>query len=128
MDRVAFNSGSQVMSRPARSVVAVSPDVQMGELLDALSFDTNDFDVVYVEPIEWAYSRIKQVAPDAVIVLAEMDDVAACQLLSMMKVDADLSNVLVVTCPARRAGFTRERTASALPGASPRLEHTIWMN
>jgi hypothetical protein len=33
-----------------------------------------------------------------VIVFCEIDDIAACQLLSMLKTDRDLSGVEVVTC------------------------------
>jgi len=69
-----------------------------GQLLDALLADDSDYGVLFVESTEGAYSRIKQVTPYMVIVFCEIDDVAACQLLSMLKTDAELSDVEVVTC------------------------------
>jgi len=67
-----------------------------------MSVDTNDYDVVYVESIKKGYSRISRVTPDLVIVLQEIDDVAACRLLSMLKIDGALSGIPVLTCAMRR--------------------------
>jgi hypothetical protein len=86
------------MNQSTRSVVAVSGDPMRGQLLDALLADESDYGVLFVESTERAYSRIKQVTPYMVIVFCEIDDIAACQLLSMLKTDRDLSGVEVVTC------------------------------
>jgi hypothetical protein len=98
MSSAAVSAGRQIRSRPTRSVVAVSGDSERPELLDMLLFDANECDVIFVDSIAHAYSRIKQVTPYLVVVLSEIDDVAACQLLSMLKVDDSLSGMLVVTC------------------------------
>jgi DNA-binding response OmpR family regulator len=95
-----------------QSVVAVSSDPRRAELLDALVTDGNDFGVVVVESIARAYSRIKRLTPDLVIVFCELDDTAACQLLSMLKNDGDLSGVLVVTCASRRLSCGCEAVVS----------------
>jgi PleD family two-component response regulator len=86
-------------SRTPRSLVVVSGQAQRAELLDALLVDTNDYDIVFVESIARGYSRIKQVTPDLVVVHSEIDDVAACRLLSMLTIDRDVSRIPVVTCP-----------------------------
>ena len=99
------------MSRPTRSVVAVSGDPQRPEL-EALLFGVNDCDVVFVESMADAYSRIKQVTPDMIVVLSEIDDVAACQLLSMLKVDGNLTRTLVLTCPAGRLTYVFDDSAA----------------
>ena len=90
------------MSGLIQTVVAVSGDPLRAELLDALVNDDNDFDVIVVESIARAYSRIKQLTPDLVIVFCDINDTAACQLLSMLKTDVDLSSVFVVTCATRQ--------------------------
>ena len=97
-----FGAGSQAVSRSRRSVVAVSGRSQPAELLDALSIDASDCDVIFVESVARGYSRIKQLRPDLVLVFLEIDDVAACQLLSMLKIDGDTSRIPVVTLPTRR--------------------------
>ena len=85
-----------------KKVVAVCGDSHREEFLDALMCDgDNGYDVFYIESIERGYSRVKQVIPDLVIVLCEIDDVAACHLLSMLKVDTALSTVPVLTFPAQ---------------------------
>ena len=86
------------MSTSPSSVVAVSNDALRPELLDRLFVDDNDYDVIVVESIERAYSRIRQVQPDAVVVFMNIDDVDACQLLSMLHIDHELRGMSVVSC------------------------------
>jgi hypothetical protein len=93
--------GNQVTTRPLRSVVAVSGDPQRAELMDALLADANLRDTVFVESIARGYSRIKQVAPDVVVVLLGDDDALACQLLSMLNMDPDTAGIPVVTWMTR---------------------------
>jgi hypothetical protein len=90
------------MSRVLRSIVAVSDDQERAELLDALMADTNDYDVIVLESIACGYSRIKQVTPELAIVCLGIDDGAACQLLSMLTLDADTAAIPVLTWAARR--------------------------
>jgi DNA-binding response OmpR family regulator len=88
------------MCRSNRSVVAVSQDSNLADLLDAL-VDVTDYDIVIVESMARGYARIKQVAPDGIIVLMDMDDPAVCQLLSMLKTDSDTFDVPIVTWTKR---------------------------
>jgi hypothetical protein len=89
------------MSGTHHSLVALSGDSQREELLSALMADVNDYDTIFVESIQHGYSRIKEVTPDLVLVYSEIDDVAACQLLSMLKMDDDLWSIPVVTYSIR---------------------------
>ena len=59
---------------------------------------TSDYDIIFVESIGHSYSRIKEVVPDLVIISSEVDDVATCQLLSMLRVDRRSSGIPVLTC------------------------------
>ncbi len=70
--------------------------------MDLLSVDANSYDVIFVESVVRGYSRIKLVTPDLVIVLLEIDDVAACQLLSLLNIDTDTSGIPVVIWTIRR--------------------------
>jgi PleD family two-component response regulator len=92
------------MKRPLRTVVLASghaPQAQ-SRSLDALLVATSDYDVIFVESIAHSYSRIKQVVPDLVIISSEVDDVATCQLLSMLRVDRRSSGIPVLTCATFR--------------------------
>jgi hypothetical protein len=83
------------VSRPLR-VVAVSDDTLRSKLLDALLDDARQ-DVVFVEPLPHAYKRIRQLAPELIIVLMRIDDEVACRLLTMLELDRELLGVQVVT-------------------------------
>ena len=89
------------MDHSTRSVVAVSGLAQRAKLLDALLLDGNDYGVITLESIADGYSRIREMTPDLVIVYLEVDDAAACQLLSMLTIDSETSRIPVVTWAAR---------------------------
>jgi CheY-like chemotaxis protein len=94
------------MNSSSLKVVAVSDDALRSELLDAL-IDDSDYNVVVVESMLRAYSRIRQLEPDLVVVFMEIDDVNACQLLSMLEIDRTLNSIPVVT---RATGSERAAT------------------
>jgi CheY-like chemotaxis protein len=85
------------MSRPPLRVVAVSDDALRSKLLDALLDDACIPDVVLVEPLASAYQRIRQLAPELIIVQMRIDDEAACRLLTMLDLDRELLGIPVVT-------------------------------
>jgi PleD family two-component response regulator len=82
-------------ARALRSVVVVSKRACQG-VLETL-VDAGDYDVVFVEAIAHAYSRIKHLMPSTVIVCLSYDDVDAFHLLSMLKLDESTSRIPVVT-------------------------------
>ena len=124
----AFSAGSQGSSRSPRSVVAVSGHPQPMELLDALLVDACDYDVIFVESVACGYSRIKQLTPDLVIVFMENDDVAACQLLSMLRIDRDICDIPVVTWATRRKDSEIEEIVEEMIRESSCLTHAVQMN
>jgi CheY-like chemotaxis protein len=87
-------SGYQPAGRPRTvAVVSGNPDQHVIEtVLGAV-----DHDVVVVEPTAHAYSRIKRIRPDLVILCMEGDDSEGCQLLSMLTLDRETSRIPVVT-------------------------------
>ena len=75
------------------AVVSCQPDQHVVEaVLGAV-----DHDVVLVEPTANAYSHIKHIRPDLVIVCMASDDTAGCLLLSMLTLDRETSRIPVVT-------------------------------
>jgi hypothetical protein len=96
------DAGHEAMNRPLRRVVLVSGRAPHAHSLDALLVATGSYDVIFVESIAHSYACIKRVVPDVVLLSSEIDDVATCQLLSMLKVDRDSSGIPVLTCPIFR--------------------------
>jgi DNA-binding NarL/FixJ family response regulator len=115
------------MSRSVRSVVVVSAHPQRADLLDAMLVDTNNYDVVYVESVRKGYSRIRRVTPD-LVVFQGIDDVAACRLLSMLKIDGALSGIPVLTCAMRREESEFQDGIAELDRDSPSRAPAIRMN
>jgi PleD family two-component response regulator len=70
-----------------------------GDVLDVLEpmLDAGKYDVVFVESSAHAYSQIKRVQPDLVILCLEMEDAEALTVLSMLKLDEETRGIPVVT-------------------------------
>jgi len=111
-----------------RSVVAVSADSDRAALLEGLIYETDDFDVVIVESVARAYSRIKELTPELVIVFIQIDDVAGCQLLSMLAVDRDTASIPVVTCAIQPGARPFEPMVTDMNQDQPRRDVAIRMN
>jgi len=82
-----------VRSRRSIAVVSKRPD---RHVLDTVLKST-DYDVVLIESFGEAYSQIKKLAPQIVIVCLDPSDFDGVQVLSMLHVDADTAHIPVVT-------------------------------
>jgi DNA-binding response OmpR family regulator len=121
-------SERQVKRHRHRSVVAISEQPQQAALLDALLVDANNFDVIYVESVARGFSRIKQAAPDLVIVFLDIDDEAACQLLTMLSIDGDTARIPVATWITRRDESDFEEIVADVNLESPCQSVAISLN
>ena len=81
----------------SQQVVVVSKQSQLNGLLETV-LDAGQYDVVFVESTEHAYSHIKRLTPHLIIVCLDIDDIEGFQVLSMLKLDATTRNIPVVTC------------------------------
>jgi DNA-binding response OmpR family regulator len=80
-----------------QQVVVVSKESQLNGLLETV-LDAGQYDVVFVESTEHAYSHIKRLSPNLIIVCLDIDDIDGFQVLSMLKLDAETRGIPVVTC------------------------------
>jgi PleD family two-component response regulator len=85
----------------SQQVVVVSKQCQLNGLLETV-LDAGQYDVVFVESTEHAYSHIKRLTPHLIIVCLDIDDLDGFQVLSMLKLDADTKGIPVVTCTVQR--------------------------
>jgi len=51
-----------------------------------------------MESTEHAYSHIKRLSPNLIIVCLDVDDIDGFQVLSMLKLDSETKGIPVVTC------------------------------
>ena len=77
-------------------VVIVNGNPEMLETLET-ALDAGHYDVVFVESSEHAYSQIKRVQPNLVILCVRIDDADGFQVLSMLKLDDDTRAIPVLT-------------------------------
>ena len=82
--------------KSAQQVVVVSKQSQLNGLLETV-LDAGQYDVVFVESTEHAYSHIKRLSPHLIIVCLDIDDIDGFQVLSMLKLDAATRDIPVLT-------------------------------
>src|SRR6266498_1461150 len=80
----------------AQKVVIVNGNPAILELLETV-LDAGHYDVVFVESTRHAYSQIKRVQPNLVILCLRLDDSEGFQVLSMLKIDDETRNIPVLT-------------------------------
>ena len=87
-------------SATSQRVVVVGTQSQPSELLESV-FDAGQYDVVFVESSEHAYTHIKRLAPQLIVVCLNIDsdiDIDGFQVLSMLTLDNETKCIPVVIC------------------------------
>jgi len=112
----------------AQKVVIVNGDAQILELLETV-LDAGHYDVVFVESSAHAYSQIKRVQPNLVLLCVRIDDLDGFQVLSMLKLDAATRDIPVLTYTTEYEG---QETEAEIPEPSETEmfapQPTVWMN
>ena len=98
----------------SQQVVVVSKHSQLNGLLETV-LDAGQYDVVFVESTEHAYSHIKRLVPHLVIVCLDVDDLEGFQVLSMLKLDHDTRHIPIVTCTISEDQQTSANESVDLP-------------
>jgi PleD family two-component response regulator len=104
-------SDGPATGRDAQKVVIVDGSTEILELLETV-LDAGRYDVVFVESNAHAYSQIKRVQPDLVILCVRIDDPKGFQVLSMLKLDDETRDIPILT-------YTTEFDGDATNDASP---------
>lgn len=112
-----------------QKVVIVNGNAEILEMLDTV-LDAGHYDVVFVESSQHAYSQIKRVQPNLVILCVRIDDAEGFQVLSMLKLDADTRGIPVLTYTTQYD--TDESEEDANEPSEPEIFATskaaVWMN
>jgi len=83
-------------SAGAQKVVIVNGSADVMDLVGSV-LDAGHYDVIFVESSEHAYSQVKRVQPNLVILCVRIEDVDAFQVLSMLKLDEETRQIPVLT-------------------------------
>jgi PleD family two-component response regulator len=76
--------------------------------------DAGRYDMVFVESSERAYSQIKKVLPNLVILCVRIEDLDGFQLLTMLKLDHDTKDIPVLTYTTEYEGQDFDAAISQL--------------
>jgi PleD family two-component response regulator len=107
-DNAAPSAGS------TQRVVIINGSTDMLTLLETV-LDAGHYDVVFVESNEHAYSHVKRVQPNLVILCMRIEDRDGFQVLSMLKLDDETRRIPVLTYTTEYEG---QDTDDELPDAS----------
>ena len=100
-------------STPIQKIVVVDGNAEELGMLETV-LDAGCYDMVFVESSHHAYSQIRKVLPNLVIVCADFEHPYACQLLTMLKLDPDTRDVPVLTYTTEARGRNLEAAISQL--------------
>jgi CheY-like chemotaxis protein len=97
-------------STTAQKVVIVNGSAEALELLETV-LAAGHYDIVFVESGAHAYSQIKRVLPNLVILCVRIDDMEVFQVLSMLKLDDETRNIPIVTYTVDYEGQDQDEEA-----------------
>jgi CheY-like chemotaxis protein len=98
-----MNDKARNVAYPAQKVVVVNGNTDVLGILESV-LDAGRYDMVFVEPGERAYSQIKKVLPNLVILCTRIERLDGFQVLSMLKLDPETRDIPVLTYTTEHEG------------------------
>jgi CheY-like chemotaxis protein len=86
-----------------QKVVVVNGNTDVLGMLESV-LDAGRYDMVFVEPGDRAYSQIKKVLPNLVILCTRIERLDGFQILTMLKLDPDTCHIPVLTYTTESEG------------------------
>jgi PleD family two-component response regulator len=97
------NTNRIAVNTPVQKVVVVNGNTEVLGMLESV-LDAGRYDMVFVEPGDRAYSQIRKVIPDLVILCTRIEELDGFQLLTMLKLDPETSEIPVLTYTTEHEG------------------------
>jgi PleD family two-component response regulator len=104
---------NRVDAVPVQKVVVVNGNTEVLGMLETV-LDAGRYDMVFVEPGEHAYSHIKKLLPNLVILCTRIEELDGFQLLTMLKLDAETHDIPVLTYTTEYEGQDFDAAISQL--------------
>src|SRR5688572_19624368 len=104
---------NRLAATPIQKVVVVNGSADVLGMLEAV-LDAGRYDMVFVESSDHAYSQIKGVLPNLVILCACIDHLEEFQLLTMLKLDPETRDIPVLTYTTEYEGQDLDAAISQL--------------
>lgn len=104
---------TRIAATPVQKVVVVNGNTEVLGMLETV-LDAGRYDMVFVESGEHAYSNIKQVLPNLVILCTRIEELNGFQLLTMLKLDPETRDIPVLTYTTEYEGQDFDTAISQL--------------
>ena len=104
---------TRIVVTPVQKVVVVNGSTEVLGMLESV-LDAGRYDMVFVESGEHAYSQIKKVLPNLVILCTRIERLDGFQLLTMLKLDSQTRDIPVLTCTTEYEGQDFDTVISQL--------------
>jgi len=102
-----------IVASPVQKVVVVNGNTEVLGMLETV-LDAGRYDMVFVESGDRAYSQIKKVIPNLVILCTKIEELDGFQLLTMLKLDSDTRDIPVLTYTTECEGQDFDEAISQL--------------
>ena len=87
---------NQIGATQVQKVVVVNGNTEVLGMLETV-LDAGRYDMVFVESSDRAYTQIKKVVPNLVILCTRIEELDGFQLLTMLKLDEETKNIPILT-------------------------------
>ena len=104
---------TRIATTPVQKVVVVNGNTEVLGMLETV-LDAGRYDMVFVESGEHAYSQVKKVLPNLVILCTRIEQLDGFQLLTMLKLDAETRDIPVLTYTTEYEGQDFDAAISQL--------------
>ena len=104
---------NRISDTPVQKVVVVNGNTEVLGMLESV-LDAGRYDMVFVEPGDRAYSQIRKVLPNLVILCTRIERLDGFQLLTMLKLDSQTRDIPVLTCTTEYEGQDFDTVISQL--------------
>jgi CheY-like chemotaxis protein len=127
VDPVHKSAGLEPPAASQKVVIVNGTSITL-ELLETV-LEAGHYNVVFVESAEHAYSQIKRVQPNLVILCVQLEDMDAFQVLSMLKLDPETRDIPVLTYTNELEESEPEEEPAESSGTEMFApKQAIWMN
>ena len=104
---------NQIAATQVQKVVVVNGNTEVLGMLETV-LDAGRYDMVFVESSDRAYSQIKKVVPNLVILCTRIEELEGFQLLTMLKLDQETKNIPILTYTTEYEGQDFDSAISQL--------------
>jgi PleD family two-component response regulator len=102
-----------IAATPVQKVVVVNGNTEVLGMLETV-LDAGRYDMVFVESSDRAYSQIKKVVPNLVILCTRIEELDGFQLLTMLKLDQETKDIPILTYTTEYEGQDFDSAISQL--------------